>query len=867
MAVLGAQRLLVIVLVVLCVSLTLRSRGVMLSARKQAPATVAAHSFMTEAAALRAARLRASSASIPPPPPPAAAAATNPDGTIPPQIDYYARNIGNKKNGKPHGSDQAAREWATQHGLGEGWKRTLPADIAASATWFEHERTLPQLFKDVGVGEIVWLTFANSAFKEFTINWAAHVYKLRKERNAAIAALDKPLQDALRKEGLPYFGYDYGKLNDLRSDVVEFRRLGALKGELVLHILRAERHVLLSDTDVCWLADPTKLLQPLALKADVMSATDCLHVTGDEAKFPKKGQGVNRCAYNPGNNHGHAAFNTGVVYLRATTAAKAFAAAWRSRLLSVKRDAWLDDQLAFNELIWHGYRNHPDGEVRAADADGKVITVRMMARKGEFEGRMRRTKEEDDLNGLLPDRKGPPDWYAGWNDLMRNKSNAFTTWDDTLLLPTEFTFAPLPARHFCSGHLFWEQQGMERRDCASVHTTFVEGGNLGKLWRMREAALWMLDPQSHYEEEVNKGEEPRRYITYEPPQPPTDHAPTRNHSHSDKFTDKYKAGWLVPDALNLSPRLRQHLELVRRHILALRDAMAFAFATNRILVLPRLPCLCDRSEGPLVLRECIYEASELPMPFICPLTHLFDIFRFQSIRNRPSHIGRIDFRESSFLTNPLTPKSVREGQMTVHILPNAKAVREAAVAFKQQNKQPEVDGAPPARFISLLNGSSDAQAAAALGAHADVPVLRLASAEGVFGGWTSDRQHQLFEAVVGHSSILQGSWCCSSWYKPSGSINYATPPLTRTLPEGCGAERRMPDDEGSVGGGAPPDAPSELKSACSTAQMKRLLSQSPFELVYAPALGKEGQDGYWMLNSGPTGGELLEKEPGVFVRP
>ena len=72
---------------------------------------------------------------------------------------------------------------------------------------------------------------------------------------------------------------------------------------------------------------------------------------------------------------------------------------------------------------------------------------------------------------------------------------------------------------------------------------------------MREAALWMLDPQSHYEEEVNKGEEPRRYITYEPPQPPTDHAPTRNHSHSDKFTDKYKAGWLVPDALNLSPRL------------------------------------------------------------------------------------------------------------------------------------------------------------------------------------------------------------------------------------------------------------------------------------------------------------------------
>ena len=36
---------------------------------------------------------------------------------------------------------------------------------------------------------------------------------------------------------------------------------------------------------------------------------------------------------------GHAAFNTGVLYFRATTAAKAFAAAWRVRLLSVAEQA------------------------------------------------------------------------------------------------------------------------------------------------------------------------------------------------------------------------------------------------------------------------------------------------------------------------------------------------------------------------------------------------------------------------------------------------------------------------------------------------------------------------------------------------
>jgi hypothetical protein len=109
-----------------------------------------------------------------------------------------------------------------------------------------------------------------------------------------------------------------------------------------------------------------------------MSATDCLHVTDDEAKVPpNKPKGTNRCAYNPGNNEGHAAFNTGVVFFRPSTAAKAFAAAWRHRLLSVEKTSWVDDQLAFNELVWHGFRNHPSRAVRAASPDGKTIWVRM----------------------------------------------------------------------------------------------------------------------------------------------------------------------------------------------------------------------------------------------------------------------------------------------------------------------------------------------------------------------------------------------------------------------------------------------------------------------------------------------------------
>ena len=296
---------------------------------------------------------------------------------------------------------------ATPGEQSHGWRRTLPPHLASTAVWFEHERTLAEIFVDVPAGGIVWLTFANTAFADFAVNWAAHVYRLQKERHMAIAALDQDFQRRLVGEGLPYFGYDHGRTGDLRSSVTEFRRLGALKGALVLQVLRAERHVLLSDVDVIWMADPTSVLAGLAVHADVMSATDCLHVTGDEAKFPvtaqvsrmrasphlhtspahltstprltstlrhtstsaylsppplsysshltstsispppltshlhlhphRTSQGVNRCAFNPGNSLGHAAFNTGVTYFRPSTEAKAFAAAWRNRLLSVEK--------------------------------------------------------------------------------------------------------------------------------------------------------------------------------------------------------------------------------------------------------------------------------------------------------------------------------------------------------------------------------------------------------------------------------------------------------------------------------------------------------------------------------------------------
>lgn len=624
---LSPTRLSLFAVLVCSVCLTLRARGALFSTGAAAGAQRSYASFSPAAREAMLRKAAATSAAIPdaavqsghPPPPPSPSSLPVHTAHTPPAMDADSAN---------------------------GWKRTLPPDIWATATWFDHERTMDAIFADVAAGDIVWMTFANSAFHDLTLNWVAHVYRLRKERALAIAALDLPFQARLKQQRLPYLAFDHGMTGDMRSDVVGFRRMGALKGALVLRALRAGRHVLMSDVDVVWLRDPTAELRAFAAHADVMSATDCLSITGDERKFPERAPGVNRCAYNPGNTNGHAAFNTGVVYFRPSTAAKQFAAAWRARLLGVEKKSWVDDQLAFNEFVWHGFRNHPNRGVRAATPDGKVIQVRMMQRRG---GKQRRqspvstASDDDDDDSRVPELNPTPAWLAGWNDLMKNPDEAFNrtaSGGGAISLqpeeiPASFNLAPLPARFFCSGHVFWEQQALEGRECASVHTTFVEGGNAGKLWRFREAGLWLLDPPSYYDGTRD------RYLTFDPPEPPSaaELAPIYNTSvppFGVRWTDKYKAGYLVPDALELSPRLRQHLEMVRRHILALRDAMALAFITKRILVLPRLPCLCDRSEGPTVLRECRYEASDLPVPFPCPLTHLFDIVRFSSVRTLPT---------------------------------------------------------------------------------------------------------------------------------------------------------------------------------------------------------------------------------------
>ena len=231
--------------------------------------------------------------------------------------------------------------------------------------------------------------------------------------------------------------------------------------------------------------------------------------------------------------------------------------------------------------------------------------------------------------------------------------------------------------------------------------------------------------------------------------------------------------------------------------------MALAAALKRTLVLPRYPCLCDRSEGPNIIETCTYEGSDLTLPFVCPLSHIFDLYRFRELGARAGRLAAarqppprldIQLREHAFLTNPLRPPAAADAAATLAVARNASAaaaLRAAGVPY-------------------IVDGASDAQARAAEASFKlrGKEVVHLESAEGVFGGTADAEDAREFEMLMSRH-VMGLSWCCTSWYKPSGTFPYADPPPTAVLPKRCGegdaaaaAAPRVRGAAGETAGGA-----------------------------------------------------------------
>lgn len=588
---------------------------------------------------------------------------------------------------------------------------------------------------------VVYLTFCNYAYLHFAQNWWSQVRSIGRHDQVVVAALDAQTLQAWRELRVHVLDFsEFGDASDFRgigADQARFRRMGAMKVKAFHALLSMGRRVLVSDVDTVWTADPEPFLRSIE-NVDVGVTSDCLSRAADQNKRGDNRRfnpaGVWFCGHNPGNSFG-ATFNTGVLFLLPTPAMLAFTQRWVDKLLAPTEDWHMEDQRAFNELVMDHF--YPTRAAAGHETDGDVVLA---------------------ANGTL-------------------------------------RLTPLPAAKFCGGHTFFVQQSGRPGECFNVHVTFTEGGIHGKLWRLKEAGLWNLEPTGYFEE--------GRYLSFTPPKVPHPLPPAAIEPYAECVARQQRAeasamydGWWAPsqpapcvkpiplyldknsdqgmtisEARTVAPRLQAHLKMAARYLVALRDGMAAAWLLNRTFVFPMFECMCDRSEWPDVVPTCRLENSDLEFPFGCPLNFLINVHFMQGIENGARGRRGVPYREHSFLSNPRLAPRLRTSR--------------ASVRFSRERPAAPAEAG---NVVTLPRGATDRELLAALGpgsAHDDTAVLLLEDAEDVLGGF-EDAQAGSYIRELLDAKMLYGSWCCSrtNFHHPGATAFFERPAV---LPLGSAA--------------------------------------------------------------------------------
>ena len=677
---------------------------------------------------------------------------------VPPKGDGRRGGYDDQRNVQRE--SDTVRRMLRQDGLAE-WRpdaALLPRQLPAGAS-------MAELLHAVPINGTAWLAFGNAGATEMLTNWISHVLRLGLGSRFVIAAYDNELLTYLRALQVPAYNYS-GALPTMhfRGTPFLFHRMGFLKALTIREVLLTGRHVLVSDSDVVWLRDPTAELLALAAGgANLAPSTDCINVEADRDKTSRP-HSPYLCGHAPGNLDG-AVFNTGVIFLASTAAAIAFCARWADHTLHLPAAQWWsDDQGVFNQLLtgrgsWP-YVDTGFYPIRSAGLDGRLIHA-----------------------------------------------------------PEGLVIAPLPAERFCSGHLVWMQQDAHPRGCASVHATFTEFGDAGKRWRLLEAGLWSALPPRYYSD-ANM-----RFLTFEPPVPPVDPAPcaaTEGHykvggpppracggedpKHALRRPKQY-GDVLAEEGATRSARLRGNIELMRRQLHALRDAAAIAYVLNRTLVLPHFDCLCDRSELVDYIPFCVFPGAppRLTFPRKCSTHFVLNIHKLlylnepashgvPHVRGRPTvplrlraHAFLSDTRAKATLGESIAHVEVRGQPAPLERSPRCSAppgrtclpalANEAARATSLAATESGVGGE-----LVLRRGADDREVQRVLGSGAmrQTRLLKLSDAEGAFHGWADHTaQGEMFNALEAFF-MLGGDWCCTSRRANDGRLYPVDPPKLRT---------------------------------------------------------------------------------------
>jgi hypothetical protein len=561
--------------------------------------------------------------------------------------------------------------------------------------------SMDQLLEHVPIGGHAWLAFGNAGVSEMLLNWAAHVLQLGAGWQMVIAAFDVPLLLSLHAHGLPCYNYS-GALpaTHFRHAPYLFHRMGFLKAELIVHVLRTGRHALVSDSDVVWIADPRPLLDALHAKGTTLAAsTDCLDVEADRDKTARP-SAPTMCGYNPGNTGG-AVFNTGVLWFAAAPSSIAFASEWALGTLALT-DPYSDDQGVFNRLILRGL--HP---VVSHSPEGDVI-------RGADGLRVAPLPSDRFCSGHLV-------WVQQASEVRR-----------CLSVHTTFT-------EYGDAGKRWRL--LESRLWALNEPEYYSEGRF----------LTFVPPRAPADPMPCTGEAGKYVVGGDPPEACGGEDPSHGLGRK-RFGDI-----MWHEAMKRSVRLRANHALMSRQVHALRDALGIARVLNRTLILPHYDCICDRSEDVAIVPSCIYHGAppRLQVPFKCSQHFVADTHKLQMMALDPTRFGMqphkfgglvtrpLRLRAHSFLADERTAPEIRGGVREVCV--GAGCEGGGGVTMQK--------GATNEEVKALLGGGSEA---------ARSRVLRLSDAEGAFGGWVSDAtEAKLFSTMMDYY-VHRGAWCCSS---------------------------------------------------------------------------------------------------------
>lgn len=198
----------------------------------------------------------------------------------------------------------------------------------------------------------------------------------------------------------------------------------------------------------------------------------------------------------------------------------------------------------------------------------------------------------------------------------------------------------LPVATFSGGHTFFIQRLHEVQmvEPYAVHATFQYGGNIGKRNRMREAMIFE-DSSTYYGAGTQE-----RFVMID----------------LERFPNM--SSKVFQSTLNYTQKKFYNVEGLGLQLQSVWPGLALAHLFGRTFIMPKFTCYCDRYWMPL--DDCrLPGALKQRLPFECPMDYVLDPI---GLTDEASPDFVIPWRESSFLSNPRCPESVKRSKLTIY---------------------------------------------------------------------------------------------------------------------------------------------------------------------------------------------------------